>query len=106
MSDNESLADASWAAGLLSEQDWTELQSRGTAIAEGSEVFLLGITWPVAATKRLVEDYTAIATTETFTEEQVDSVNEFLHMVINGFYNLCVSNGVIDSKFWNPPSNL
>src|SRR4051812_12160076 len=100
MSDNDGLAEASWAAGLMGEKDWMDLQSKGQAIASGNEVFYLGIVKPVAETKALVEAYAAIALTDTPAMEHLETFNTFVHEVLMGFYSMCVEAGVLTQKFW------
>lgn len=98
-SPEEILADASWAAGLLSEQDWYELQSTGQAIASGREVFYLGIYKYVGEAKTLVEAYSA-ADNAVATDEQLLSLNDFMHQLVVAFYSMCVEHGVLEAGFW------
>jgi hypothetical protein len=103
MSDEfETLGDASWAAGLLVEQDWLDLQSTGSAITEGREFFYLGVCWPVQGTKDLLEAYAAI-NTNLGTEEQAATLSDFMYQVMSGFYDMAVEARVVDKDFWKTP---
>lgn len=103
MSDHENLADASWAAGLLSEQDWYELQSKGEAITSGKEVFYLGIYKYVHEAAALVRAYSA-ADNAVATDEQLVMLNDFMHQLMTAFYSMCVEHGVLENGFWKDQS--
>lgn len=101
MSDDEELADASWAADILSDEDWVEMQTLGADVVAAAprQVFALAIYKDVNEAKALVEAYIAVGE-DGGTEEQLDMLRYHTHGVMRAFYEMCVSYGNLAAEYW------